>query len=123
MRFLFFEIWSILYSTVVKNELGTYQAFSEPDSDANQGCWGLNPKVIGVGYGSAGGGVRGEVPIKTAVLEERSSQHKNVLRIRLSQNIAEKKMHSPIFSECITKVKYKINHNSKTKNRTKKLKD
>ena len=42
-RYFVFEIWSILYSTVVNSELRTYEIFEpenlilcEPDSDANQ---------------------------------------------------------------------------------------
>ena len=40
VRLLVFELWSILYSTIVNSEMGTCKKsgrdFCEPDSDANQ---------------------------------------------------------------------------------------
>ena len=50
VRLLVFELWSILYPTVVNSELGTSEksgkVFCESDSDANQfrlGVWGARP--------------------------------------------------------------------------------
>ena len=48
VRFLVCEIWSILYSTVVNNEVVTCRDFCKRNSDANCRGWGFNSKATGV---------------------------------------------------------------------------
>ena len=65
--FLVFELWSILYSTVVNSELGTCERsgrdFCEPDSDANQFRLGSSIQKYAESKGAATVGVWGAKPL------------------------------------------------------------
>ena len=88
VRFLVFKIWSILYSTVVISELGTCKKSGRDFCKICRWCYPVKPKACEVQGRSPGGG---------------QSPHQYFFQFLLTP-------------ECITRVKYKIDHILKAKN-------